>query len=72
MGTMQTMQVVMPCGVIYGWRMSLHMGPADELEEELQALDMEGNIMGDDFAEWSEYDDTHEVHSVQKTPRRER
>ena len=39
---------------------------ADELKEGLQALDMEGNIIGEDFAEWSDYEDTHEVHSVHK------
>jgi hypothetical protein len=35
-------------------------GPAEGLEEDMQALDMAANIMG----EWSELDDTHEVHSV--------
>ena len=39
-------------------------GPAEDLEEEIQALDMEGNILGEDLADWSEYDDSHEVHSV--------
>ena len=29
---------------------------ADEIKEELQALDMDSNIIGEDFAEWSEYD----------------
>ena len=37
---------------------------ADEIKEELQALDMDGNIIGEDFAEWSEYDDIQEVHSI--------
>jgi hypothetical protein len=39
-------------------------GPAEELEEDMQALDLEANIMGEDIAEWSELDDTHEMHSV--------
>ena len=37
---------------------------ADEIKEELQELDMDGNIIGEDFAEWSEYDDSQEVHSI--------
>jgi hypothetical protein len=38
--------------------------PAEGLDEEMQALDMAANIMGEDIAEWSEIDDTHDVHSV--------
>jgi hypothetical protein len=42
----------------------VRLEPAEGLEEDMQALDLEDNILGEDFAEWSEYDDTHEVHSV--------
>jgi hypothetical protein len=38
--------------------------PAEGLEEDMHALELEANILGEDFAEWSEIDDTHEVHSV--------
>jgi hypothetical protein len=39
-------------------------GPAEGLEEDMKALDLEDNIPGEDFAEWSECDDTRKVHSV--------
>ena len=39
-------------------------GPAEGLEEDMQALIMAANIMGEDFGEWSELDDPHKVHSV--------
>jgi hypothetical protein len=32
----------------------------------MQTLDLENNMLGEDFVEWSEYDDTHEVHSVHR------
>jgi hypothetical protein len=38
--------------------------PAEGLEEDIKALNLEDNILGEDFTEWSEYDDTHGMHSV--------
>ena len=37
---------------------------AEEIKEELQELDMDGNIVGEDIKEWSEYDDMQDVHSI--------
>ena len=62
MGTVQTMQMVVPCGVIHNCQCT--WGSAEGLDEDMQALDMAANIMGEDVGEWSELDDTHEVHSV--------
>jgi hypothetical protein len=38
--------------------------PAEGLKEDMQALNLDSSILGEDFAEWSELDYTHEVHSV--------
>jgi hypothetical protein len=50
----------------------MHMGTNESLEEDIQALNLADNILWEDFAEWSEYDDMQEVHSVHGDSRRER
>ena len=41
---------------------------AEEIKEELQVLDMDGNIMGEDIAEWPEYDDMQMSTQYMMTP----
>ena len=37
---------------------------AEEIKEELQELEMDGNITREDITEWSEHDDLQEAHSI--------
>ena len=37
---------------------------AEETKEELQELEMDGNITREDITEWSEHDDLQEAHSI--------
>ena len=39
-------------------------GPVEGLEEDMQALNSEDNILGEDYTEWSEHDDPEELYSV--------